>query len=173
MKIRPNDGGSAQVVAFAFMGAAAPQWWPSDAVIPPQTEYSIEALEQAQAHQALNVVTITVGVARAVLAIQYLYILLLAKRAHRPRKTILVEGMACIVSCLFCVASAWIDSTSSGRLHAKISLLYAGTLVEVASYVAVGLSTTFTRIPSERIGERIVSSPSVDSICLTVWSRTA
>lgn len=109
----------------------------------------------AEASTSFTAVTIAYAASRLVSAVQYLVLMIVARRTGRPVPSLAVPFIGTCLSCALCVVAASLDATTEMLAIDKPVLLYVGIFIEVMALVWTPFLRSYIPIPSHALSERI------------------
>lgn len=102
-------------------------------------------------------VAIAYAVSRLISALQYLLLIVVARRVDRPVVSLVVPFLATLVSMAFCVTAAALGDDSIGPAVVKPLLVYSGILIEVVATVWTPFLKSYIPLPAHLLSERMGS----------------
>ncbi|KAL1412100.1 hypothetical protein Q8F55_003099 [Vanrija albida] len=122
-----------QILLYVYVGATSGGWDLS--VLASDRGPSIEdEVGHDEAARSFLSVAITVAVHRGLMAIQYLIVSYLGKKAKRCVSSPIISSVVSALSCGLGIAAAAIPAYTRGQGIAKIVLLFTGTFVELVAF---------------------------------------
>ncbi|BEI89868.1 uncharacterized protein CcaverHIS019_0212300 [Cutaneotrichosporon cavernicola] len=121
------------LLLFVYIGAASGGWDLSRLTVPTLEMSSTEAVAHSLAGDSFLTVAIAVALHRALLAAQYVMVVVLGKKAGRPVSSPALFAASFAITCIFAVLAATIPARNTGLAAAKIVLMYASVLVDMGA----------------------------------------
>ncbi|WOO79101.1 uncharacterized protein LOC62_02G002637 [Vanrija pseudolonga] len=145
-----------QIIVFMFIGASGGGWNPGRIVKIKDVAGDDSAAQRQLNHDkaAMSFLTITLAFAatRALLAVQYLVVVVSGRRIKRRTSAPKAAVFGLALSCAFAVVAAALSASSRRRAHIKVILFYIG--VGIDTLTALWQYSDSGPVPAVEIAER-------------------